>query len=586
VNDNLRGRIARRTRWSRARLRPVRVRAGGPDAVRVRRFPGRFQRHRLDTAHSWYALRGGTLRLVLPDPAALARLAAAGLLTGEVRRLEVRLANAPDWLLNGVRPAALARTCRSFRWRRRRRSLTVGLIWSRPQPVSRVMADVLAAVLRARSWDQLSGPVFGLDRAAWLSGGTSWPQGRLMTGPAEPERDPAGRPLGPYLPPEEPGAARPAPVVTAVANPYGRRLVGAAARYRLAGAELRDPAGRVVARLDSGGAPETASLSVTKYAVVTVDSLVTGDPRFAGALRGLGACGVVFAAADPAVRSTLRTLDLVTVDNVDEVSDLRGYGLSVAAARQGAIRGDAALRRTTLAGDGAVPLPAVSVLLASMRSAHIETCLGYLASQDYPALEILVGLHGYDAPPQVRERWGERLPYPLRVMPFDAGRPFGAILGELSRAADGELVTKVDDDDHYGRHHVTDLVVAWYTSGAALVGKGARFVHLPERDETVDRTWTAPEVFNVTPAGGTMLLSRGTLAEVGGWSHSSKHVDTDLLDRIRSAGGLVYRTHAMEYVYVRRGSGHTFETETERLLAQAGQAYRGLPDHIIRPEVR
>lgn len=585
MTGSVRFRVARRARWARARLRPVRVRLAGPDAVRVRRFPGRFRWHRLDAAQSRYGLHGGTLRLRLPDPAALVRVAASGLLTGEVRRLEVRLAAVPDWLRNGVRPAPLARTCRSFRWRRRGRSLAVGLVWSRPVPVPRALSDVLAAVLRARPWDQVSGPVYGLDRTAWLSGSTSWPVGRLVAEPPEPEWDPAGRPLGPYLPPDQPAAALAAPVVTAVANPYGRRLVGAAARYRLAGPDLRDAAGRVVQRLFDHAAPESATLSgkLSKYAVVTVDSPVTGDLPLTAALRGLAACGVVFAAADPAVRAGLEALDLVTVANADGVDDLRGYGLSVAAARRAAIRGDAALRRTTLAGNGTVPLPAVSVLLASMREEHIDTCLGYLAAQDYPSLEVLVGLHGYDAPPEVRERWRALLPCPLRVLPFDAERPFGAILGELSRAADGELVTKVDDDDHYGRHHVTDLVVAWHTSGADLVGKGARFVHLPDRAETVDRTWTAPEVCNVTPAGGTMLLSRGALAAAGGWSHSSRHIDADLLDRIRSAGGLVYRTHGLEYVYVRRGSGHTFVTETDRLLTEGKRTYQGLPDQIVRP---
>lgn len=585
MNHSVRFRAARRARWARARLRPVRVRLAGPDAVRVRRFPGRFRWYRLDAAQSRYGLRGGTLRLRLPDPSALARLAASGLLVGEVRRLEVRLAAVPDWLRNGVRPAPLARTLRSFRWRRRGRSLAVGLVWSRPREVSQALSEVLASVLRARAWDQASGPVYGLDRTAWLSGGTSWPVGRLVADPPRPDLDPAGRPVGPYLPLAQPAAVLPAPVVTAVANPYGRRLVGAAARYRLAGSELWDVTGRVIRRLVDHSAPESATLSekLSKYAVVTVDSPVTGDAPLCDALRGLAACGVVFAAVDPMVRAGLDALDLVTVTDPDEVDDLRGYGLSVAAAREAAIRGDAALRRTTLAGDGTVSLPAVSVLLASMREEHIETCLGYLAAQDYPSLEVLVGLHGYDVPPPVRDRWRTLLPCPLRVLPFDADRPFGAVLGELSRAADGDLVTKVDDDDHYGRHHVTDLVVAWHTSGADLVGKGARFVHLPERDETIDRTWTAPEVSNVTPAGGTMLLSRGALASAGGWSHSSRHVDADLLDRVRSSGGLVYRTHGLEYVYVRRGSGHTFVTETDRLLAEGKRTYQGLPDQIIRP---
>lgn len=64
-----------------------------------------------------------------------------------------------------------------------------------------------------------------------------------------------------------------------------------------------------------------------------------------------------------------------------------------------------------------------------------------------------------------------------------------------------------------------------------------------------------------------MLLGRADLARVGGWSHSSRHVDTDLLARIRSAGGLVYRTHAMEYVYVRRDTGAVDTSQRHNVTA-------------------
>ncbi|MGH3682934.1 MAG: glycosyltransferase family 2 protein, partial [Natronosporangium sp.] len=289
----------------------------------------------------------------------------------------------------------------------------------------------------------------------------------------------------------------------------------------------------------------------------------------------------------PAVRAELDRLGLVAVTQAKEVDDLRGYALSVAAARRAAIDGDAALRRTALAtgpAAGALPLPGVSVVLSSMRADHIDACLEYLAGQTYPELEVLVGLHGYEVDDAQRHRWAERLRCPLRVVRFDAELPFGAVLGRLTRLAGGELVTKVDDDDHYGRHHVTDLVLAWHTSGADVVAKGARFVHFPELGQTIDRAWAAPELFNVTPAGGTILAGRGTLARIGGWSHSSKHVDEDLLIRVRSAGGLVYRTHALEYSYVRRTTGHTFDTRIDHLAEQGERVYPGLPRELIDPD--
>jgi hypothetical protein len=524
------------------------VRQHRPDAVVVRRLVRRSS-YRIDPAAgpetrppARHRLWPYTLRVDLPDASALVRLAASGLLTGGIRGLTVRLRHVPDWLMTGLRPPRLGRSVAAFRWRHRRGGLVVRFHWHRPCDIHQALSGALAAVLRTRAWHQTSGPVVAL------------------TGTA--------------------------PIITSVANPYGRTMIGAAEPYRLVpGVGLCQPDGRVVLRLDPAVSPEAAVQRgrFSKYAVVSVHPPLADDHFTTSTLRVLSACGLVFAATDPAVRGGLDALGVVTVADATEVDDLRGYALSVAAARHAIVTGDAVLRRSALAGDSVVPLPTVSVVLSSMRPECLEACLDYLSDQTYPALEVLVGLHGYDVPPATRAHWRDRLPIPLRVRTFPAELPFGAVLGQLSRNADGELLTKVDDDDHYGRHHVTDLVLAWHTSGADLVAKGARFVHLPERGETIDRAWAAPEVFDVTPAGGTVLLSRAALQQVGGWSHSPRHVDADLLQRLASAGGLVYRTHAMEYVYVRRSSGHTFATDTGRLLAHGERIYPGLPRAIIEP---
>jgi hypothetical protein len=585
-------RTGRRLIWRILDTRRITVRLAGRDQVRVSRVRGIGSRsYRLADPAVTHVVRTGWVRVILPDASRLVELAVSGLLTGQLRRLQVRLDSAPEWLVTGIRPPRLGRNAKRFRWRRRGDSLLVEFGWSRPYPVHRALADAVAAVLRPRSWDQTSGPVFLLHRAAWLDGGSSWPQGQVAAGPPEPEADVRGRPLGPYLDPEPPGETLPAPLVTAVANPYGRRLVGTAAPYQLvvepAGIRLRDETGRGVLWLDREGTigveGAVARAGLSKYAVVSVEDRVALDGLATDALRALAACGMVFATADQDTRHSLDSLDLVTVRHPKEVEDLHGYALSVEASRRMAIASDAALRRTALRGPGSLPLPTVSIVLSSMRSAHVEECLRYLAAQTYPALEVLVGLHGYELPEETRAQWRAMLPFPARVVSLPAELPFGAVLGQLSRMAEGELITKIDDDDRYGVNHVTDLVIAWHTSGADVAAKGSRFVHFPEMDKTIDRAWAAPEQFNVTPAGGTLLLATSTLQQFGGWSHSSKHVDTDLLIRIRSAGGLVYRTHGLEYVYVRRTEGHTWQTEIEDIQSQGERIYPGLPEEILSP---
>jgi hypothetical protein len=496
------------------------------------------------------------------DPAAFARLCATGAHRGEIRQLTVRLATVPETLIAGIRPPRLSRNCVEFTWRRRRGGLWLRMRWSQPYGAPRALHDAAAAVLRVRPLPQTSGPVYTLDRAAWLSGASSWPQGHPSGGSPEVTLDPLGRPLGAFLPaePRPGGEAMPALFTTAV-NPIGRTLVGAATHYRL----------------------EDLPANPDKYAVVSVDG-ASVDKSTVEQLRTLAACGVVFATADDALRARLAGSGLVAVRDPAEVKDLRGYALSVEASRRMTIAGDSVLRRTALAGDGALPLPTVSVVLSSRRPDDIEACLGYLATQTYPAWEVVLGLHGYEVEESIVDRWRELVPTRLRVLALPAELTFGMVLGRLSRIADGELLTKVDDDDRYGAHHLTDLVLAWHSSGADVVAKGSRFVYFPEADETIDRAWTAPEQFQVTPAGGTMMLSRGTLEECGGWSHSPKHVDTDLLVRVKAGGGLVYRTHALEYVYVRRSTGHTWHTELDDIRSQGERTYPGLPAGILTPD--
>ncbi len=86
----------------------------------------------------------------------------------------------------------------------------------------------------------------------------------------------------------------------------------------------------------------------------------------------------------------------------------------------------------------------------------------------------------------------------------------------LAERADGRYVSKWDDDDIYGPDHLLDLVLAHDYSNADLVGKGAEFVHLEASDVTIRRFAIGAERPAVTLAGGTLLLERDRLRDLGG----------------------------------------------------------------------
>lgn len=210
--------------------------------------------------------------------------------------------------------------------------------------------------------------------------------------------------------------------------------------------------------------------------------------------------------------------------------------------------------------DGA--LPAVSVVLATRRPEMLEHALAQVARQRGVDLELVLAPHGFDPGPVA-------LPgVPLTVLPQPADAVFGDVLQAAALAASGEVVLKMDDDDWYGPEVVADLLRARAYSGAQLVGMPAEMHYLTEQDVTVRRGHTS-EHFASFVAGGTMMVDRSLLMEVGGFRPVRKYVDAQLLAAVAAAGGATYRTHGLGYVLRRNPAGHTWQADLDYLLDPA-----------------
>ena len=259
-----------------------------------------------------------------------------------------------------------------------------------------------------------------------------------------------------------------------------------------------------------------------------------------------------------------------------------GWEVHAVRLRRAALRGHATRFALPRLAAGAFPglqeLPSVSALLVTRRLEHVLDALAMIESQTYPNLEIVLCLHGVELPAEMRDRVA-RSSRPVEVLTLPAEHGFGEAIGVATAHARGSLVAKFDDDDTYGPEHVWDLVLARHHSGAVMVGKGAEFVYLQTLETTVRRDAGLPEAFTAVVAGGTMLIGRGDLEEVGGWRPVPRSIDRGLIDRVRRAGGLIYRTHPLGYVYHRRSGGHTWDPGLEYFLRGGGMQWSGLPRH-------
>lgn len=221
--------------------------------------------------------------------------------------------------------------------------------------------------------------------------------------------------------------------------------------------------------------------------------------------------------------------------------------------------------------------PTVSVLLACRRPDEIMNAVRQVAGQVGVRVELVVGLHGPGFDPDIPERIATVFDGPLVVEHHADTAVLGDVLASLSARASAELITKWDDDDWYGTHHLLDLVLAYDYSGCDVVGKRAEFVYLEASDITVRRSSFGAESVDWSLAGGTLLTSSAWLKEIGGWSSVPKGVDRALLDATRAHGGKAYRTHGYQYVLKRAAvTRHTWDATDSYFLDAAEQQRPGL----------
>ena len=226
-----------------------------------------------------------------------------------------------------------------------------------------------------------------------------------------------------------------------------------------------------------------------------------------------------------------------------------------------------------LAGVSIPPRPTVSVLLVTRRPEFLKGALDQIEQQTWAELEVVLGLHGDHFPPREVEEATAGYSRPLTIVAIPAAVPFGEAFNRVTSVARGTYVAKWDDDDLYGAEHVWDLVAATDYSGADVVGKGSDIVVMQERGTTLraESRGTERRVRNV--AGGTFLLRRETLDDVGGWRPLAFSIDRALLVQLGDAGATIYRTHQFGYLLRRHALGHTWDPGDRYFLDKAQEQW-------------
>lgn len=295
-------------------------------------------------------------------------------------------------------------------------------------------------------------------------------------------------------------------------------------------------------------------------------------------------------AAGSETRAELLDPTAPDIDVIEAAASGAGFGRepgSRTAARRWAYRHHAPWVRgkelIELAGiRGRHPVPAIAALLISHRPEDLGSALSALLRQTHRPLELVIGLHGAEATPEIEELLSAT-DIPAKTLAFDPELTLGECLNLAAAHTTAPLLAKIDDDDHYGPAHLEDSFHALCYSGADIVGKGTHYTYMAKDDQTVLRHPGMEETFiDGSPNGATLVFRRETWEPVG-FPRRPRHVDTGFLRGARGLGSAVYAGSRWEFCYVRRPEGHTWDAESSVFTAGSEEAWDGF--HPERVEV-
>lgn len=215
----------------------------------------------------------------------------------------------------------------------------------------------------------------------------------------------------------------------------------------------------------------------------------------------------------------------------------------------------------------------VSAIVPTNRLHEIDNVLANVGRQAHRDLELVLVLHGVGIDhAELRDRAAEAGVPQLTVIEADETETLGACMNLGVDAAGGDYVAKMDDDNYYGVHYLTDLLDSFDTSGAGIVGKWAHYVWLRSTGAVVLRYPDAEHVYGRRIQGGSMLFTRDVVGSLR-FSDIPRAVDSDILDRAIAEGIKIWSADRFNYVSIRGtdAAAHTWTVADATFLTASGR---------------
>lgn len=223
--------------------------------------------------------------------------------------------------------------------------------------------------------------------------------------------------------------------------------------------------------------------------------------------------------------------------------------------------------------------PSVSALVSTNRPHQLEHLLTSVGSQLNVPVQLVLVAHGFEPDwPEVEAVARDQGIADLVTLKVDASESLGVCLNHAVDAADGDVVAKMDDDDLYGPHYLSDQLYALDYSGADIVGKQAHYMYLADVNATLLRFAEREHRFTDFVMGPT-IVTRRDLAAAHPFAPLTRGEDTTFLADLTAAGCRIYSADRFGFTQVRgTPTEHTWSVTDAHALASGDLRFYGPPN--------
>ncbi|HEU5057846.1 MAG TPA: glycosyltransferase, partial [Kofleriaceae bacterium] len=213
--------------------------------------------------------------------------------------------------------------------------------------------------------------------------------------------------------------------------------------------------------------------------------------------------------------------------------------------------------------------PLVTILAGTNRPDRIANLLGSIRRQVHPHVEpiLLLNADAYDQ--RAVEEAAADLPR-LKVFKLPESYTLAECLNHGLEHASGAWVAKLDDDDFYGPHYLSDLLLATAYTDARVLGKRSVFCWLEGSGQLVHRFPEQAHRHVEHVQGATLFIRRDVFDQVQ-FSPVIRGTDTVFQRHCRARGIDIYAADPYNYIVVRQADAatHTWHITDEQVLARS-----------------